>query len=196
MNVSRETLDRFDELSALVLKWNSAINLVSKSSIRSMQERHFADSAQLFSLAGKFENWVDLGSGGGFPALVIAILAAESSPSAIVTMVESDNRKCEFLRHSSRQLSLKTVVINDRIENVKPLNADVVSARALAPLKKLCEYFDLHKSSRGIGIFPKGVHFQEELDIARQNWNLEYKAHPSLTDPSAVVLEVKDISRV
>lgn len=195
MNVSRETSDRLAKFSALALKWNPAINLIAKSTIADIENRHIIDSAQLYDLAGDFEHWVDLGSGGGFPGIVVAIIGSEKNPDARFTLVESDARKCEFLRHASRMLDLNTQVMNARIEAIDPLDADVVSARALASLDLLCGFFARHRAGRGIGLFPKGAAAAEELELARKTWNLDYRSHKSITDPSAVILEVRDLSR-
>lgn len=196
MNVSRETSHRLAEFSALAIKWNPAINLIARSTVSDIEQRHIQDSAQLYTLAGDFDHWVDLGSGGGFPGIVVAIIAKERNPAARITLVESDARKCEFLRHSSRILGLNTQILNARIEAVDPLNADVVSARALASLDQLCGFFARHRAARGKGLFPKGATAAHELEAAQKTWNLDYRSHESITDPSAVILEVKDLSRV
>lgn len=195
MSVSRETLTAFASLSALVAKWNPAINLVSKTTIESIDVRHIEDSAQLHRIIPDFDNWLDLGSGGGFPALVIAIIAKTQNPLAKVTMVESDQRKCEFLRHVSRTLDLNTVVKNERIEMLEPQNADVISARALAPLDKLCDFYDIHRRKGGRALFPKGGRYLEEVSAATARWDIKYTAHPSITDEDAVVLELRDVRR-
>ncbi len=195
MSVSRETSAAFASLAALVEKWNPAINLVSKSTIETINARHIDDSAQLYDIAPTFDKWLDLGSGGGFPALVIAIIAKTRNPLARITMVESDKRKCEFLRHVSRALELNTTVKNERIEVLEPQNADVVSARALAPLDKLCEFYDIHGRMGGRALFPKGGRYLEEVSAASARWDIEYTAHPSRTDKDAVVLELRDVRR-
>ncbi|MDH2327865.1 16S rRNA (guanine(527)-N(7))-methyltransferase RsmG [Cereibacter sp. SYSU M97828] len=184
------------EFAALALKWNPAINLIAKSTVADIHNRHIADSAQLYDLADDFTHWVDLGSGGGFPGIVIATIAREKNPSAKITMVESDQRKCEFLRHASRTLGLDTQVLNARIEAAEPLDGDVVSARALTALDQLCVFFQRHKTKDGVGLFPKGVSAAQELAAALETWNMDYRSHQSITDPSAVILEVRDLSRV
>ncbi|MCL4170695.1 UNVERIFIED_CONTAM: hypothetical protein GTU68_049362, partial [Idotea baltica] len=135
LNVSRETFAALQAYAALLEKWNPKINLVSKSSLQDLWNRHILDSAQLFSLVQHPHNtWADLGSGGGFPGLVIAIMALESGSPDQVILIESDTRKAAFLRTVIRELGLRASVINKRIEQVDPLDADVISARALADL--------------------------------------------------------------
>ena len=138
LDVSRETIDRLSHFEQTLLKWNPKINLVSKSSLQDIWTRHIVDSAQVFLLAedhiSKEEdsNWLDIGSGGGFPGLVIAILAAERATRLSVTLIESDKRKAAFLRTAARECGVRVKVISNRIEKVDPQNADFLSARALA----------------------------------------------------------------
>ena len=195
-DVSRETLDRLQALVALLEKWNRTINLVSKGTIDAAWQRHIVDSAQIFEFGKTASSWVDLGSGGGFPGLVIAIIAAEKAPLLTLTLIESDQRKATFLRLASQNLGLRTRVISGRIETVTPLLADVVSARALAPLPLLCKYAAPHLAPHGRAIFLKGKAFEAETVEARRMWNFDLETHPSITDPSAIVLVLKGISHV
>lgn len=197
LSVSRETNDRLEALETLLKKWNPAINLVSKTTLADAWRRHILDSAQLFALApARVDHWVDLGSGGGFPGLVIAVLAAEFDPARRITLVEADQRKCAFLREAARQLGVKVDVRADRIESLAPLGADVLSARALAALPMLCGFCDRHLSPDGVALFPKGASYQDELADARQHWTFDVTVHPSDTEASAVVLEMKAIAHV
>lgn len=197
LSVSRETNDRLEALETLLKKWNPAINLVSKKSLSDAWRRHIIDSAQLFALApAHVDHWVDLGSGGGFPGLVIAVLAAEFDPARRITLVEADQRKCAFLREAARQLGVKVDVRADRIESLAPLGADVLSARALAALQMLCGFCDRHLSPDGVALFPKGASYQDELADARHHWTFDVTVHPSDTEASAVVLEMKAIAHV
>ena len=132
-NVSRETFEKLEALEALVRRWNPAINLVSSASLAELWNRHIVDSAQLFALCPRTSNtWADIGSGGGFPGLVVAILAQPALPDLRVTLVESDLRKATFLRQAVQALSLGADVISERIESVPPLATGVLSARALS----------------------------------------------------------------
>lgn len=195
-DVSRETMERLSTYSALVEKWNPRINLVSRSTISDLWDRHFRDSAQIFSLAPTFLNWVDLGSGGGFPGLVCAILAAETRPDAKFTLVESDTRKSVFLRTVIRETGISATVLSERIEAVPPLQADVLSARALADLTKLLEFTVRHRQESGIALFPKGVNWEKEIRSARDSWLFDVEAIKSETESGAVILRIGGISRV
>jgi 16S rRNA (guanine527-N7)-methyltransferase len=195
-NVSRETLGRLTTYETLLKKWNPAINLVSKSSLAEMSTRHFADSAQLFKLMPRDSKvWMDIGSGGGFPGLVCAIMAAELSPYTEFHLVESDMRKATFLRNVAREVNVPVSVHSERIEKMIPICANVLSARALASLDKLLEFSKLHLDKDGIALFPKGENYKLELDQARKSWNFECEEHESTTDPKSVVLGIRNIER-
>ena len=198
LDVSRETLGRLEQLGALLAKWNPAINLVAKSTLPEAWTRHILDSAQLFRLApDRVSHWVDLGSGGGFPGLVIAVLASEFDSARRVTLVESDQRKATFLRQAAREMGLSNVaVLTDRIEQAAPLAGQVVSARALAPLPQLCAFAQRHLAPGGLALFPKGAKHAEEVAEAGREWHFDLTVHPSDTDSSAVVLELRTIRHV
>lgn len=196
MSVSRETFAKLEAFEALVRHWNSAINLVSTSTLPELRQRHTVDSAQLFSLCSKdARTWVDLGSGGGFPGLVVAILAQEAKPDLQVTLVESDLRKATFLRQAVRSLGLSAVVISDRVESVPPLAADVLSARALASLSGLLAFARRHLQPDGVALFPKGERFEEEVAEARKLWSFDVETQPSLSHPGAAILVIRKIER-
>ncbi len=196
LSVSRETEARLQGLVGLLEKWNVAINLVSKATLDQIWQRHILDSAQAFDHGITARRWLDLGSGGGFPGLVVAILAAEKAPEMQVTLVEADQRKATFLRAVGQSLGLSTIVLSDRVEAIAPQAADAVSARALAPLSQLCAFARQHLAPEGTAIFLKGKTFAAEVADARKNWNFALESHPSITDPSAVVLVLKGISHV
>jgi 16S rRNA (guanine527-N7)-methyltransferase len=196
LSVSRETEARLQEFIGLLEKWNSAINLVSKTTMNQAWQRHILDSAQVFDHGKTAERWLDIGSGGGFPGLVVAILAKEKAPEMLVTLVESDQRKAIFLRAACQALGLRTSVLANRAEAIAPQAADVISARALAPLPQLCAFAKRHLAPDGTAIFLKGKSFAAEIAEARKNWNFALESHPSITDPSAVVLVLKGISHV
>lgn len=198
LDVSRETVERLEQLAVLLAKWNPAINLVSKSTLPEAWTRHIVDSAQLFRLAlARVAHWVDLGSGGGFPGLVIAALSAELDPARKITLVESDQRKSTFLRQAAQALELTNVaVLTERIERAQPLAGQVVSARALAPLPQLCAFAQHHLAPDGVALFPKGAKHAEEVAEAGRTWHFDLTVHPSDTDSSAVVLELRTIGHV
>jgi 16S rRNA (guanine527-N7)-methyltransferase len=195
LNVSRETLDKLSGFAELVRKWNPKINLVSKSSLEDLWKRHIVDSAQLFDLAEGEGRWIDLGSGGGFPGIVAAVLNQEKKRFQI-TLIESDQRKCAFLRTAIRELELSATVKNERIEILETQEADVLSARALTDLKNLLGFCEMHLKSSGVALFPKGKSWKEEDEAARQMWSYECDAITSKTDPDAAILRIKEITRV
>lgn len=196
LNVSRETLERLQVFADVIGKWNPKINLVSKASMENLWTRHIIDSIQVFNCVEPPNTWVDLGSGGGFPGLIVAILAADSSADTSVTLVESDQRKAAFLRNAARECGVPVRVISKRIEQVDPLGADVLSARALADLSLLLEFSERHLSSSGVALFPKGTSWKKEVDNARQRWRFDAEPITSLTEPDAVILKIVGVARV
>ena len=196
-DVSRETMERLEHYAALLRKWNAAINLVSKSTLEELWTRHFLDSAQIFDYCpDSGRHWADLGSGGGFPGLVIAILAAESNHDLRVTLVESDIRKATFLRTVARETGVSVQVLSDRIENLPPLSADVLSARALSALPQILEFAFRHMATDGLALFPKGATHAEELEAAHKIWTFSCNAFASQTDPRSVILSIGRLAHV
>ncbi|WP_010141502.1 16S rRNA (guanine(527)-N(7))-methyltransferase RsmG [Oceanicola sp. S124] len=195
-NVSRETLERLDTYAALLEKWNPRINLVARSTIPELWTRHLLDSTQVLAQAGAFQHWVDLGSGGGFPGLVVAILAAESHSDARFTLIESDQRKCAFLRQVARECGLKPTILAERIESVAHQGADILSARALASLDQLLGFAELHLKSDGTALFPKGARWKEEVAAAESHWRFHCEPVRSTTESEAVILKIGGIERV
>ncbi len=196
-DVSRETLERLEVYAGLLARWNPAINLVSPSTVPQIWTRHFSDSAQLLDIAGVTTGkWVDLGSGGGFPGLVIAILAAGQHPTLQVTCVESDQRKAAFLRTVARETGTDVQIIAERIESLAPLGASVVSARALAPLHRLVAYAQPHLAEQGIALFLKGIGQAPEIEQALATWVFHLDTIQSRTDPQSTILKLRSIRRV
>ena len=194
-NVSRETLQKLEIYADLLRKWNKRINLVAPGTISALWERHFEDSAQLLSLAPEgVRRWTDLGSGGGFPGAIVAILA--KSPNLRVTLIESDQRKAAFLRTVARETGTKFNVVAERAEVRPDIRADAVSARAFAPLDTLLGYVDLHMKSGGIALLPKGARAASEVESARKTWSFTCECIPSVTDDDAAILKIGDIKRV
>ena len=195
--VSREIEADLATFAALVRKWSPHINLISASTTHEIESRHIADCLQLRNAAPKdAKTWLDLGSGGGFPGLVIAIVAKTHDTGLHVTLVESDQRKAVFLREATRLLSLNTTVRAQRIESLKPQQYDVVSARALAPLPKLLPMVAPFLNLGGVGLFPKGANLNAELTEARKDWHITFDRVASETDPEATILVVRELSRV
>lgn len=196
LNVSRETMDRLFAFCELVKKWNPAINLVSKSGISQIWDRHVIDSAQLIrQIPAQSGRWCDLGSGGGFPGIVLAVLAKEFQPETQITLVESDRRKAVFLSEAARHLDIAVSIKTQRVEDLEPQNVDVLTARALAPLSSLCGYAYRHLKPDGVAIFPKGAAAEREIEDARKLWQFELDMMQSDTDPEARVLAVRNIQR-
>lgn len=196
LDVSRETKEKLGALEELLVKWNPAINLVSKSTIGSIWDRHILDSAQIYAVAPHVGHWVDLGSGGGFPGLVIACISSGLGDDLRVTLVESDKRKATFLRTASARLQLNVEVICERIESLAPLKADVLSARALAGLPVLLGFADRHLAEDGICLFLKGASWKQEVEAARKDWHFQLQDYKSITDDDGAILAVKAISHV
>jgi len=197
LNVSRETFLRLKEYEKLLFKWNAKINLVSRSTLDNFWNRHVLDSAQfLSSVSEKAGKWVDLGSGGGLPGLVVAILSDEIEPVNKLFLVEADARKAVFLKTVCRELGLKVEVYNNRIEELPPMSANIVSARALAPLKTLCLYAKNNLEKDGEAVFAKGENWKAELVEAQKKWIFSYEAVKSTLHEGSVVLVLRGIKSV
>ena len=191
--VSRETEERLALLVSELERWQVAKNLVSAGTLADVWTRHIADSLQLFQLAPEAETWLDLGSGGGFPGLVIGICLAERGHGRI-HLVESNSRKCAFLRHAARLTGAPVTVHDARIEDVVADFAgkvDVVCARALAPLPVLLDWCEELLRSGALGLFPKGQHLDTELTEASKYWKIQASTVSSVTDSAARVLMVR-----
>jgi 16S rRNA (guanine527-N7)-methyltransferase len=196
--VSRETEDRFSTLVEALSRWQTIKNLVGPGTLDMVWTRHIADSAQLLRLAPNARIWVDLGSGAGFPGLVVAIMLA-GTEGAAVHLIESNARKCAFLRETARILEVPAIVHHARIEDSVARDiggpVDVVSARALAPLDELLTLSSKLLTRGAIGLFPKGRHIEAELTKASKYWRLSSELVPSLVDPEGRILVVKQVER-
>ncbi len=194
--VSRETMAALDQYVGLVRKWNPHINLVSKHSLDDIWRRHVLDSAQLTDVVDiSSGRWLDLGSGGGFPGVVLAILFAQTRPRISFYLVESDARKSAFLKAVARELKPSIHVVNARIEEIDSICADIVSARALAPLDKLLPFAERHLAPGGAALFMKGARGDEELARARGDWRFTVDKIQSKTEPSAMIFRIGDLKR-
>jgi 16S rRNA (guanine527-N7)-methyltransferase len=193
--VSRETIGRLELYTRLLGQWQKAHNLVSAKTLDAVWHRHFADSAQLVRYAPEAKRWVDLGSGAGFPGLVVAILLQDTGGR--VQLVESDLKKCAFLREVGRQTGIVVDIVDTRIESfstqarISEAEIDVISARALAPLDRLLELSSALFSRNTLGLFLKGRDFRAELDEAERHWAFESSVAPSLTDASGRIVQVR-----
>lgn len=200
--VSRETVAKFESYAALLKQWQKAVQLVAPSTLAAIWPRHFADSAQLLAFAPPgTRKWADLGSGAGFPGLVIALMARDPgshSPDLQVTLVESDSRKAAFLREAARQAGCPVDILGTRIESSSTRDkvgpVDVVSARALAPLTDLFRLAYPFWQPETVGLFLKGRDAEKEVDAARAVWDFELELKPSLTDPDARIVCVRNLN--
>ena len=191
-DVSRETIAKLELYAQLLRKWNKAINLVAPSTIPHLWTRHFLDSAQILEhMPQKTGKWLDIGSGAGFPGLIIACLASEIE----VTCIESDQRKSVFLQTVIRELGLNAKVIAQRIDQVAPRNANALTARALAPIEQLLTHAKRHLAPNGKAILLKGSGHLREITQARTEWEFDIQTFPSKTDPEGVILILEDIRR-
>ena len=191
LDVSRETIDNLNVYVDILRKWNTTINLVSKGSITDVWKRHILDSAQLFKfVTHDMEKWLDIGSGAGFPGLVIAILAKGRFTNLQVTLIESDKRKCVFLNEVVRELDLNVKTLSKRIEDCPPHDADVISARALTQLENLLFYFTFHGRFNCKGLFLKGKKIINEMKSAKSIDMFQIKLGASEVDKTGYIVEV------
>ncbi len=195
-DVSRETFDKLKICQKLLGEWQQKFNLVSNSSLPDAWKRHFLDSAQLFPLIPqKAKILFDLGSGAGFPGLVLAILAAEKMPGLRINLVESTTKKTLYLNTVVEALGLNVTVINERIENIGSRFLDVITSRALAPLDKLLDYSSRFCNSQTVCLFPKGRTYNDELEKARQEWNFECTILPNAYSSEGKILKISNIEK-
>ena len=189
--VSHETESRLDLFVNLFLRWQKAVQLVAPSTLSKLWTRHIADSLQLVALAPAATRWADLGTGGGFPGLVIAIAIA-GRPGATVHLIESDTRKAAFLREAVRITEAPATVHNERVESAAERigTLDVVTARALAPTAKQLSLAYPLLSAGARGLFLKGQDVDSELTEAAKSWSIDYSIQPSLTDPGGRIVLV------
>jgi 16S rRNA (guanine527-N7)-methyltransferase len=191
VSVSHETESRLDLFVNLFLRWQKAVQLVAPSTLPALWTRHIADSFQLVALAPDATRWADLGSGGGFPGLIVAAAIA-GRPGAMVHLIESDTRKAAFLREAARTTQAPVTVHNERIESAAELigPVDVVTARALAPMDRQLSLAQPLLSTGARGIFLKGQDVDSELTEAAKSWSIDFSIQPSLTDPRGRIVLV------
>ncbi len=186
LNVSRETIDQLAAFLALLSKWQPRINLISSATLADAWHRHILDSAQLaVFLPMTGAHILDIGSGAGFPGLVLSIITDNQ-----VTLVESDQRKSVFLQTVIRELRLSTTVRNERVEVIPAMGANIVTARALASIKRLLQLLDKQLPSVEKCLFLKGASLQEELTALQSFPNIEHRIYPSVTSQDGSILEL------
>ena len=182
---------RLDLFAGLLVRWNSRINLVASRDLPNLWSRHIADSLQLVPLIPKHVPFTDLGSGAGFPGLVIAICTGNPA-----TLVEADTRKASFLREAARETGTDIAIVNRRIEHASLPPARVITARALAALPLLLHWAEPLLDPEGFCLFLKGRKAEDELTDAAVNWHMTIARTPSLTDPEGVILTLSHIRRI
>ncbi|WP_418152417.1 16S rRNA (guanine(527)-N(7))-methyltransferase RsmG [Litorimonas sp. RW-G-Af-16] len=180
----------------LLLRWNKRINLVAPKSLADFWRRHALDSWQICQfLPEKAANIVDFGSGAGFPAISAAIQCKNIGQGRVL-MIESAGKKASFLKQVIRDLGLPADVSSDRIEKIAPLGADVITARAFAPLDRLLEYAAPHSHAATEFILLKGETVEQEIETARDRWTFDYKTVKSVSADSASVLLISNVKTV
>ena len=198
LRVSRETSEKLEHFASLFQKWAKSINLVAPSTLNDLWQRHIADSAQIFQLFPGPKRWVDLGSGGGFPGIITAILLAELD-GGWVHLVESNNKKAAFLRVALTETGARGSVHPIRIEEaIKTIpECDAISARALADLPQLLDYCApwMTTDRKPRAFFHKGRDYQQEIDKAVSRFQFDLVKHRSVVEPDSVVLEIANLSR-
>jgi len=190
-NVSRETLDAIDGFLAFLKVEASNQNLIAASTIGSLWARHVVDSAQLLEHAGSWENWLDLGSGAGFPGLIVALLG-----EGRVTLIESRAKRVSFLHEAASIAGVRArvTIIGGRVETAPRQRYDVISARAFAPLPKLLELAAPFADGRTRWVLPKGKSAAEELEAARASWQGAFRLVPSVTDSEAAIIVAEGVT--
>jgi len=189
-NVSRETLARLKAYADILVDWNARHNLVAKSTLPDLWWRHFWDSAQLVPLIPETARTLaDLGSGAGFPGLVIAAMR----PGLAVTLHEATTKKCAFLQAAADRMGISVAIQNARLEDLPRHPFDLVTARALAPLPQLLTYAQNFVGPNSVCLFLKGQNVGSELTEAHKYWNINASQVPSQTDPSAAIVIVREL---
>ena len=194
--VSRETYEKLEIFYETLIKWQKSINLVSNSSLKHIWTRHFLDSAQLYNFTKDVQgNILDMGSGAGFPGIILAMMGNEN-----INVVESDQRKCIFMREVARLTNTNLEIHNCRIEKLQFINPDLIVSRALAPLKKLIEYVENHICKNKLStnkipnmLFLKGKLYNEELNELKKIRKFKFKVYPSMTDKYGKIIFINNL---
>lgn len=189
IHFSPDVLSKLQIYQTLLLKWQNALNIVSQSTIQNSWDRHFIDSAQLAKLIDKpIPRVVDVGSGGGFPGLVLAMMI-----DGEFHLIESDKKKCIFLSEVSRETKTKVIIHNDRIETSSISEVDYITSRACASVSQLLEWTENLVSHETKCLFLKGKKYSIEIDEAKKDWHFHVNIHPSITDAESAILELSHI---
>ncbi len=194
--VSRETFERLEAFEAVFRRWASRINLVAPSTLNDVWERHILDSAQLFPLAENARRWADIGSGGGFPGAVLAILL-EERPNSSIVLIESNGKKSAFLRNALAELAPRARIVPQRAEVVIANDEApaIITARAVASLADLLSLTEPWLMAGARALFHKGRDYRAEVKLAGDTWNLDLVEHESAIDTQSVILDIRQIRR-
>ena len=191
--VSRETYQDFLTYRSLLEKWNRKVNLVSSNTLSNFMIRHVLDSAQLLKYVEIHSGrWLDIGSGGGFPGIPLAIISKNEYPHYKFTFMDSNSKKCFFLEEACKNLEIEADIICGRIEQVNPVKCDFIVSRALAPLNDLLAYSKIHRKDKGKSLFLKGKNVHNEISYAKGKWFFNFYLHQSLSDKEGKILEIND----
>ena len=193
-NVSRETFSKLELYHESLLEWQNKFNLVSKNSIEDAWNRHFIDSIQLVKyIPENAKTLLDMGSGAGFPGMVLAILFNDKTSYLKTTLVESINKKTLYLNHVKDITSTNVEIINGRVEQIKNRKFDVISSRAMTSLVDLLGYAYPLLNKKGVCVFPKGKSWSEEIKISKNKWNFDFEAFDSETSKEGKILLIKNL---
>jgi 16S rRNA (guanine527-N7)-methyltransferase len=188
--VSREACIKIAEFEELLIKWNKTINLISSKTVRDISNRHVLDSLQLLSYFDKGSKIIDLGSGAGFPGIILSIAGV-----ADVTLIESDSRKSAFLLQAAKLSDGKVKIINDRIENITNLSCNIITSRAFSELDSIFEYSS-QIEVKDRYLLHKGVGYREEIVKAKNHWLFNEAVHDSITSETGKILEITNLVRI
>lgn len=189
-NVPRGTMRRIERHAELLETWSARLNLVAASTLSQRWTRHFRDSAQLVRLTEPGLRWLDIGAGAGFPSLVLAAMEHGD-----ISAVESVAKKCAFLQAVAADAGIEVTIVNARVETMTPVRADVIVARAAAPLAKLFDWGYRHMGSATRWVLPKGRQVVTEIEVAREQFDFEARLVPSVTDPDAAIVVATHVRR-
>lgn len=195
LSVSRETREMLVDFSQELPRWSKSINLIAPSTATNIWRRHILDSAQILLAAPRdLASWCDLGSGGGLPGLVVAIILT-TRPGTQITLIESDRRKAAFLKLMAVRYGLQAEVRQERIEESAPVSSQIVSARALAPLQNLLPLVVRHLHPTGMALLLKGKEADSEVELARRKWHFDVEQHASLLESQGRILAIRNIEQ-
>lgn len=196
-NVSRETFKKIKQFAELLKVWNQKMNLVSRNSLEDLWKRHILDSVQLINyISPQVKNLLDIGSGAGFPAIILAILLQEKNPETKITLVESITKKTVYLNDVREKLGLSNVkVINSRVENINLPKPNLITARAVAALDVLCGYVSKIGNNNTESLFLKGKSYKDEIAEAEKHWKFDLEVFPNKYSDEGVILKLSNLRK-